>query len=51
MISLMFSANFLAYNPVPVLMLRPYKKHPGDFPGPRDYTEIEGMSDKKHLCF
>ena len=26
MIFLMFSANFLAYNPVPVLMLRPYKK-------------------------
>mgnify|MGYP004561985159 CR=1 FL=1 len=43
MIFLMFSANFLAYNPVPVLMLR--------LSGSSGLYEIEGMSDKKTLMF
>lgn len=48
MIFLMFSANFLAYNPVPVLMLRPYKKASRGLSGSSGLYEIEGMSDKKN---
>lgn len=51
MIFLMFSDNFLAYNPVPVLMLRPYKKASRGLSGSSGLYEIEGMSDKKTLMF